>query len=271
MTISSYCGAWNLIKQNFDIKDYLDNMFYYVDEAVVALNTSEDNSLEILTKYRQDTGRNLKIVETNFSYDDPFCYGKIVNTALQACSGDICCLIDGDERISGALDKFKDFCQKLHEQDNVKSLMIPVMDLYGSLETYSKLGFKWYIAKKGLYRGAVNFGIKENGRPDYNLTSTDELTDKDGNLVNSRNMVQLLYNRPEINNSDIIEYMKAGYPHIFHLGYVKFEDRVNRNNTFWIKYWENATLGDKNNHAKTIGELEKKEAFEHGLPLWNTI
>ncbi len=265
MLISSYSAGFNLVKNGFDIKDYLDNMFYYVDEAVVALNTSEDNSLEVLNKYKSDTGRNLKIVETNFSYDDPFCYGKIVNAALQFCSGDIMCLRDFDERNGGAKENFYKLCQTLSWSPDYKACFSPVINLYGDYSKYIDCNKKWYFHKKGLFRGPVKFGIKDSGLPDYNKTSTDELIDYKGELVPSFDLTS------EFETSGILSYMKNGHPFVYHLGYVDFNERVKRNNEFWIPFWEKATGGDKNNHATDIKQLENKETFEHGLRLWYPI
>lgn len=273
MRISQYVAGWSLIKQNFDIKEYLDNAFYYVDEVSVALNTSEDNSLEILNKYKNDTGRNLIITETNFSYDDPFCYGNIVNSALQVCSGDILCLRDFDEYNGGNIEQFKAAAASLNEDNHYQAIFLPVIDLFGDLYHYNKLGFKWFMHKRGLYRGAVNFGLKENGRPDYNKTSTDELIDKDGNLVKTINLVEYIAAtlNQTINNEFILKYMKSGHPFVYHVGYVNFENRLKRNNEFWIDFWTKATGGDGNNHATKIEDLNKREVFEHGLSLWNKI
>ncbi len=262
MIISQYVAGWDLIKNSFDIKDYLDNAFYYVDEVCVALNTSKDNSLEILNKYKQDTGRNLKIIETNFSYDDPFCYGKIVNAALQGCSGDILALRDLDERNGGSLSGFQCYCNNLLEDEDYQAYFLPVINLYGDYDHYDSLNGKWYLHKRGLFRGAVNFGIKSDGRPDYNRTSTDELIDKDGNLVSTYQT---------FSKDGALPYMKNGWPFVYHLGYCDFNARVKRNVEMWIPFWEKATGGDKNNHATDIKQLENKETFEHGLRLWHPI
>ena len=261
MVISQYVAGWNLVKNNFDIQDYLDNAFYYADEVVVALNTSDDNSLEALNQYKDSFGRNLKIVTTNFSYEDPFCYGKIVNAALQACSGDVLCLRDFDERNGGDLDTFRNI-NEIFLKNPEQALFAPVINLYGSYDSYIDCNRKWYFHKRGFFRGAVNFGLKADGRPDYNKTSTDELIDSDGNLVAAVNLATM---------DNPLLYMQHGWPFVYHLGYVDFNERVKRNNEFWIPFWEKATGGDKNNHATDTEQLEKRESFKHGLPLWNKI
>ena len=263
MVISQYVAGWNLIKNNFDIQDYLDNAFYYVDEVVIALNKSDDDSFSILSNYRNYlySYKKLVIIQTNFSYEDPFCYGKIVNAALQCCSGDVLCLRDFDERNGGDLQIFRNIC-KIFLSHPEMALFAPVINLYGDYSSYIDCNKKWYFHKKGLFRGAVNFGLKTDGRPDYNKTSTDELIDKEGNLVSTVNLVE---------TENPIKYMKDGWPFVYHLGYVDFKERVKRNNEFWIPFWEKATGGDKNNHATNTEQLEKRESFKHGLPLWNKI
>jgi hypothetical protein len=264
MKISIYSTAFNIVKNNFDYEDALRNFLYYADEVCLAINKSEDDTLNVVSKYVADNKLNVKIIATEFEYDDPFCYGKIVNAGLQGCTGNICILQDLDERFGGKKEYLTKVCEQFLVLNETKALFVPVMDLYGDFEHYKAINFKWYIHKSGLYRGAVNFGIKEDGRPDYHKTSTDELIDKDGNLVPTINMVNSL------GLQDPYEYIKRGYPFVYHLGYTDLHKRVLRNH-FWKAYWEKATGGDKNNHSLDINDLLGKEYPRHNLPLWNKI
>lgn len=265
MKISIYSTAFNIIKNQFNYEDAIKNYLYYADEICIAINTSEDNSLEKITDYiRKNKLTNVKIIPTDFSYDDPFCYGKIVNAALQACTGDICILQDLDERLGGNKDILLNICNKFLELKEIKSLFVPVINLYGDFNHYKDIAFKWYIHKHGLFRGAVNFGIKENGLPDYNKTSTDELIDKNHNLVSTVNILQA------VNINDPILYMKNGFPFVYHLGYTDLHKRIIRNH-FWKNFWNNATGGDENAHTLNIKDLENNNLFQHNLELWNII
>jgi hypothetical protein len=264
MKISIYSTAFNVIKNDFDYQDAIKNFLYYADEVCIAINKSDDNSSEVIKNYIKENQYNVKIIDTDFSYEDPFCYGKIVNAALQGCSGDICILQDLDERFGGSKDILHKICEQFLSMNEIKALFVPVINLYGDIFHYKDINFKWYIHKSGLYRGPVNFGIKNDGRPDYNKTSTDELIDENSNLVPTLNIVQGL------NLNDPYEYIVKNYPFVYHLGYTDFHKRVKRNH-FWKNFWENATGGDKNTHSLNEKDLEIEGLKETKIDLWKTI
>lgn len=264
MKISIYSTAFNVIEKNFDYKDAIRNFLYYADEVCLAVNTSKDKSLEVLTKYVKDNNFNVKIIPTEFDYEDPFCYGKIVNAALQGCTGDICILQDFDERFGGDKKILNQVCEQFLKFKEIKALFVPVINLYGDFYHYKDIGFKWYIHKRGLYRGAVDFGVKENGRPDYDKTSTDELIDENKKLVPTINILEAT------RLFDMNQYIKNDYPFVYHLGYTNFDDRIKRN-SFWKPFWEKATGGDKNSHSLNKNDLYVNDIKPTNLKLWKKI
>ena len=100
--------------------------------------------------------------------------------------------------------------------------------------------------------------------PDYNKTSTDELIDKDGNLLPTFPLNKIKDNLNELN------YFKSGLPFTYHLGYVDLNERVKRNE-FWKNFWEKATGGDSNTHSLNIEDYTSKTVSPHNLELWNKI
>jgi hypothetical protein len=264
MKISIYSTAFNVIDNDFDYEDAIRNFAFYADEVCLAINKSKDDSSNVIKKFVKDNNFNVKIIDTEFEYTDPFCYGKIVNSALQACTGDICILQDLDERFGGDKTYLIKLCEQLLSIDQAKAFFVPVINLYGDFDHYKDIAFKWYIHKSGLYRGAVNFGIKDNGRPDYNKTSTDELIDGDSNLVPTINIVNALQIQ------DPYEYIQKDYPFVYHLGYTDLNNRVKRNH-FWKGFWEKATGGDQNTHSLNVNDLIGKEYPKHNLKLWSKL
>jgi hypothetical protein len=204
----------------------------------------------------------VSLIKTDFSYDDPFCYGKIENAALQNCMGDILIQQNMDERFRCDFNVLKLLGTKLLREEFIDSYFVPTIDLYGSKESYlPPCKGKWYIHKRGLYRGAVSFGIKADGRPDYNKTSTDELIDKNGNLCRTMPLTS------DFSIEGIRTYVKNGMPIIYHVGYLNLNDKLERS-IWWKEYWNKATGGDDNQHPTNIEELAKKKSELHGLPLW---
>jgi hypothetical protein len=261
MKISIYSTAFNIVKHNFDYMGAIRNWLFFADEVVIAVNTSTDNTLEVL---RNSVPDNVKLVPTEISYDDPLCYGKIENSALQACSGDILIQQNLDERLSADKETLVNLCLILLNHPQYYSYFVPTIDLFGDTNKYINIGRKWYIHKRGLKRGAVNFGLKTNGRPDYNKTSTDELTDFQGNLLPTYPLIT------DLSLENLKAYQEAGYPLVFHLGYLNLNDRLERA-IWWKDFWNKATGGDENTHPTKMEELVNKSVFNHELKLWPAI
>jgi hypothetical protein len=262
-TVGLYSCAWNVIKNNFDYKDAITNWLLFADTITIAVNisTCEDDTYNALNEYIKTNKFPVKLIKTYFEKSDPFMYGKIVNSALQNIQADLFIHQDLDERLVGSKNMLFPIYNYIIE-NRVKALFVPTIDLYGSKEkALPEVKGKWYIHLPGLFRGAVKFGVKENGLPDYNKTSTDELIDEQGNLVPT---ISLLNDKSFIGLS---HYVKGGLPLSQHIGFLNLQERLPRN-YFWSEFWTNATGGDKNSHALTIEELANRETQKHGLPLW---
>ncbi len=258
VSIYSYCWQANVMK--FDIKNALDNWALYSSEIVIAVNTSTDGTYETIEAYAREKGYPVKLVRTEFDFDnDGLAYGKVVNAALQACTGQLLIAQDLDERLRFG----PEFPSQAHAYltgAGLKALMTPNIDLYGDVKNYCRLGAKWQVHLPGIFRGPVRFGLKADGRPDYNKTSTDEAIDEKGQLVSYAQLFQ----GPE---DKLIDYVNAGMLLTFHLGYTDLRDRIQRA-AWWGPFWSRATGGDPNGHSITMEELLKRETKPHNLPLW---
>tara|TARA_R110002110_G_scaffold60168_1_gene169703 strand:- start:950 stop:1744 length:795 start_codon:yes stop_codon:yes gene_type:complete len=264
MKISIYSTAFNILDKAFDHKDALDNWFCYADEVCIAVNKSVDDTESEIRRHGLDKGYNLKVIPVDIPYDDPFCYGKTENYALQGCSGDLLIQQNLDERLGGDKAIIKSLGQQLLENERYASLFVPVINLYGDYNHFIDFGAKWYIHKRGLKRGPVNFAIKEDGRPDYNKTSTDELIDHNGNLLETFPLCDIQ------NTEATLKYCQSGSPFVYHLGYVDLKERL-KVNKFWHNFWVEATGGDPNAHDVSEEDLNKKERQKHNLTLWKKL
>lgn len=268
MKISVYSTAWAIISKSFDFKGALDNWATFADEISIAVpNSDTDDSAGVIIAYAKEKSYNVVITRTDFPLDgsDSFAYGKTENAALQACTGDLLVQQNLDERTVVSRNRLEELGVYLQNQPNVKAFWVPTIDLYGSYQRcLPRPNKKWYIHGKGLYRGAVRFAIKDNGKPDYNSTSTDELLSNDGDLVPTIALTQ------DISFQALKPYVEAGWPLVYHVGYLSFQERLDRS-IWWKQFWEVATSGDKNSHPTSIEEIAARETVEHGLPLWPTI
>lgn len=262
MMTSVYSPLWNAIAMKLDFKAAIANWLTFADEISIAVNTSTDSTWEALDTYVTETGLPVVLTKTEFDLmADPFAYGKIENTALQRCTGEILIQQNMDERMRVDRDILDMIGLKLIATPNVGALFVPNIDLYGSREMYlPPRAAKWYIHKPGFFRGAVNFGLKADGRPDYNKTSTDELIDRNGNLVPTVPLLE------DLSIEALRAYVARGMPLVYHLGYVDFKERLDRS-IWWKARWEKVT-GDENAHPTTIEEIAARETKTHGLPLW---
>ena len=150
MKISIYSTAFNILDKAFDHKDALDNWFCYADEVCIAVNKSVDDTESEIRRHGLDKGYNLKVIPVDIPYDDPFCYGKTENYALQGCSGDLLIQQNLDERLGGDKAIIKSLGQQLLENERYASLFVPVINLYGDYNHFIDFGAKWYIHKRGL-------------------------------------------------------------------------------------------------------------------------
>ncbi len=265
MKTSVYSTFWNANKMHLDYKGALDNWATFADEISIAVGTSTDGTFESIRSYATEQGYPVRLIQTSFDFDkDPYAYGKTENAALQNCTGDVLIQQNGDERMLVTREKLQELGRFLRSRFDVSAFWVPNIDLYGSKERYLNIGRKWMIHREGLFRGPARIGIKPDGRPDYNKTSTDELLDIMGNLVPTVSLLQ-----GELTIENLRPYVEAGGPITYHLGYLDFKERLDRS-VWWKNYWEKATGGDKNTHPTSVEEMAAKEAKEHGLPLWKS-
>lgn len=261
MELCIYTSGFNLIQNGFDFRSALDKFIAFADEVVIAINTSDDDTLAQVLKYSEDKTDKLKIVLTAYSYDDPDLDGKIKNAALQATTKAIKIGLDLDEYIPlSQKHRWTKWIKLLNLSDH-EALLIPSVNLYRDNRHYASIGFKWYVHKDGLYRGTVNFAKREDGTHDITRSDSCELIDENGNLANA---YQIL-NGP---TSDIdLEFAirTGGLPYVIHTGYVDLPLRIHRNTNFWKRHWETEE-GHPVDIPLTLAQLEKT-CYLHNLPL----
>jgi hypothetical protein len=268
---SIYSSAFNLVKNQFDYVSSVDNFCKFADEVVIAVNTSLD---ETLIKLLDLVGiyPNLKIVQTDFSYEDPLLDGKIKNVALQHTSCEYKIGLDMDERIPlRHKHKWEFFAKSFEYRMDIDCIMVPSINLYGSLRHIKSsfkenLGAKWYLHKKGLHRGPVNFALNSNGTVDTSKSDTCELIYSDGSLVKSDSLVRYA---DTTNLDNYLRWIEKKGIYVFHLGYVDFEKRVLRNLNFWCNHWivESGGVNPVHKVHTNVKELDSN-VIEHKLPLW---
>jgi hypothetical protein len=253
MKFSSYTSAFNLIKMGFDWQSSLLNYSQFMDEVVIAINTSSDNTFEILNKFIEDQNlTNIILCQSSFDYNDPAFDGKIKDFALQRTSGDIKISCDIDERFPlYQKNLWNRVARYLLSNEKVSAFLIPSINLCGDIYHYKDIGYKWYMHKDGYFRGVVNFAKKENGKIDTDKSDTCELIDSYGNLV------------PTLKFSNDIEDLRSGsIPYVFHYWAVDKRQRQ-KQNEFWQPVWSNR----KGEQVDTKIDFSNININKHKLPI----
>ena len=260
--ISIYTTAFNLENFKIDLVDAIDNWLVYGEEIIVAtINEDYEKIKDIIKSSKFSKNKKIKIVSENIDIkNDIFWDGKLKNLSLKSCSNDVVLQVDLDERLSGSKKIYKMAEEEILLHDFPCSIMIPTINLYGDLDHYKDIGYKWYMhTRKDTFRGSVDFAIQENGIFDPEKSDTCELIDKDGQLI------------PCVAKLPVT----SDGPKVIHLGSLDFHRRANLNKKFWRKIWsDRKTLSqDREVEATDVytDHLEFEEPTKkHNLPtpLW---
>lgn len=259
--ISLATSAFNVVKNDFDIEDAVKNWSHYVDEIVIATIPSEDDTGELLNKIKNQSKIKVKIIELDDSTDIIGWDGRIKNAAHQGSSHDVVVQIDLDERMGGKSDVWKGTAETLlKSREQVKALMIPSVNLYGSYYTYADISKKWYMClKEGVQRGIVNYAKTKEG---FDRTKSDstEAIDENGNIVPSADIVKSTGSWTDL------EYCKKRMPFVWHLGYLSLSRRTKLNKEFWKEKWDSYGEGESD-VVVDIESFEKRQVFKHELDI----
>lgn len=260
MRYSIYTSCFNIEKNSFNywkftIPKWMDFLSKNNDggEICIGINKSEDNTLDLISK--NFDSKYIKIIETNFSYDDYAFDGKIKNAALQACKNDLCIGLDLDEAVSMNKESWDYFGLNLL-QSNLDALFIPVIDLCKSKKMAKSIGQKWYLHKRGLNRGVWNQAILQNGKININKSDTCELLNGQ-NLAITANICS---------NNSVLEIKNKNICYIIHYGYLSWESRLQQNLT-WKPIWENRAGYEVNNIILEKEIFNNIDVFEHNLDI----
>lgn len=262
---SIYTSAFNLIKNSFHFwRKSLPNFSQFAGkdgEVVIAVNKSEDDTLDILKSFITEYP-NIKLITTDYSYDDITFDGKIKDAALQATKNPVKISMDLDETVllSGK-DKWDFYANELLNS-KYQCVMLPTLDLWGApnqIRANVPIGLKFRMHKEGLKRGVW----KQAWRGDYIDTSksdTCELLDQNDELVPCWNPV------PSMDLTPIFSDNLKNYPYTLHHSFVDFQYRVNINQVLWAEKWSQRS-GNKENVALSEQALKVEPTILLNLPL----
>lgn len=265
INFSIYTTLFNIEKHNFPWCPSLENFVKFCkegDEIVVAVNKSEDNTLQIIKDFAAENPL-VKVIETNFDYNDIEMDGKIKNAALQATKNKIKIQMDADEGfVLSQRQKWEEYAETLMNQPHVDCLLIPSVDLFGSkdkIRANHEIGQKFRMHKGGFRRGVWN-GARRGDKIDTSKSDTTEIIDMNGDLVRSYPIV------PPQNLHPLFCFGLNKYIFTIHFGYLSFEHRININNKLWADHWA-LRSGGQENVATRKEQLDLEPTIKHNLSL----
>lgn len=258
MEKSIYSSAFNLIKNNFNYEFHLANFCCIAEEVVIAVNTSEDNTLEELRRFAKNSDLpKLRILSCDFSYEDPQLDGKIKNFALQNTTKPAKINLDMDEYIpfwqKELWDTLYERYASFFDFKEEFSFFVPSLNLYKDVNHFYDINKKWYFHGVNCHRGVVNFAKLENGRHDISKSDSCELIDADGNLVKTYDIISHF---GQLEESELLSLLESKIiPFVVHTGYLNIEDRITRNKNFWERHWSLES-------GKEVSLPKKQEDFD---------
>lgn len=256
----------------YDWESALNNFLEFGDELVININKSEDNTQDLIVNWSVEVAQNkpdksLRIVFSEFLYDDPDLDGKCKNSAVQACTHQFIILVDIDEVL---LISQKPHWEKLAldyiQKDKCDCILIPSVNLWGDESHAKDINQKWYLCRQGLTRGVVNFARNKDGTHDIDKSDgTEPLIDKEGNLARSLAVVP-----PQISDYEKLLLIKNNdLPYVIHHGGVNFEQKIKNHLNFWLAHWKIEAGKEDVKVPITVEELQQSPSFEHGLKIKN--
>ncbi|MGL4909187.1 MAG: glycosyltransferase [Bacteroidales bacterium] len=138
MKISGFTIVKNAIQLDFPVQESILSLLPLVDEMVVVLGKSEDNTADIVQSINSPK---IKIIETVWDTEKYPLHGNVyasqTDIALKACTGDWCVYIQADEVLhENAIPLIRTTCEKelLHTQ--VEGFLLEYVHIYGDYEHY---------------------------------------------------------------------------------------------------------------------------------------
>lgn len=236
--ISLYTTAFNLKDFDVDLDDAFSNWLYYVDEIVIGtLRKDHEDVREKITSSKYYDPKRIGVVSRNLDiFQDIYWDGKLKNASLENCKHSVAIQVDLDERLSGDKQGYIEIAKEISKHDFPCSVMLPSINLYGDLDHFVDIGYKWYMhTREQTFRGPVNFALKNDGSFDPEKSDTCELIDEKGNLIPCIGKIAVTNNDPKV----------------IHLGFLDIERRANLNKNFWKDIWS---------ERKSLSRKKKVEA-----------
>ena len=212
-----------------------------VDEFVVNVGESEDNTLELVKSINDPKIRIIQSKWNDSMKDRGYVYGQQKMIAQFNCTGDWAFYLEGDEVVhENDLKNIKDAMLKYKDDDNIEALIFDYYHFYGNSSTY--------LWSPGWYRREAR--IIKNSIRTYAPDGLFWLV---------------------LDKNKIGRYPKAAHTNakMYHYGWVRSEEQMNLKSEKVQKYWNKK---HKNiNYANIDNQILRKFESSHPLIMNNWI
>ncbi len=157
MKISGFTFVRNAIKFDYPIVESIFSILPIVDEYIVNVGDSEDETLELI---RSISSPKIKIIESK--WDENLREGGMIlaeqtNLALAETSGDWCFYLQADEVVHEKyLDKIYSVLSRFQNEKKVEGILFKFIHFYGGYRTYFDLPHRFYQKEIRIIRNKIN-------------------------------------------------------------------------------------------------------------------
>jgi len=210
MKVSGFTFLRNGEILGYPFKESILSILPIVDEFIIALGESEDNTEKII---KEINSSKIKIIKTKWNenmQDRGFVYAQQKMIAQYNCNGDWAFYLEADEIVhENDLDKIYDTMKKYKDNKNVEAIAFDYIHFYGNANTY--------IDSPGWYRKEARI-IKNN--------------------IRSIAMDGLFWVVMDKNKKGRYPYGVMSGAKIYHYGWVRNEEQMNLKLKKIKKYWK---------------------------------
>jgi hypothetical protein len=137
MTVSAFTFIKNGEMLGYPFVESIKSILPIVDEFVIAVGESEDDTLDIIKSIDSDKIRVLETTWNESMKDRGYVYGQQKMIAQYNCSGDWAFYLEGDEVMHEEdLDKLYECMKKYKDDDDVEAIVFDYYHFYGNANSY---------------------------------------------------------------------------------------------------------------------------------------
>ena len=144
MKVSGFTIVRNAVKYGYPVQESLRSLLPLVDELVVAVGDSEDDTWELVNGVGDSKLKAFRTVWDETKREGGLILSEQTNLALERCSGDWAVYLQCDELLhEDEIDRIRTQLQRHHSQ-RTEGLSFKYLHFYGSFETVQDNWCRWY-------------------------------------------------------------------------------------------------------------------------------